>query len=210
MEGFAAAAAVTFAVIFLAELGDKSQLMALTFTMRYRAAVVLAGVVLATLATQTFSVAVGHGLGVVAPAGWTTLVAGLAFVGFGVWTYYDARQTHPAVPVEEGAAAPERGSRGQGRLAILRLPVLAIAGMIFLAELGDKTMLATITLAAQYGWQATWIGSVLGMISADALAVVIGRWLGRRVPTRVIGYVAAALFLAVGLWLVADGAMQLR
>ena len=75
----------------------------------------------------------------------------------------------------------------------------------FLAELGDKTMLATITLATQEGWLGTWIGSTLGMVLADALAIVVGAVLGRHLPEKVIKYGAAALFAIFGLLLIAEG-----
>ena len=71
-------------------------------------------------------------------------------------------------------------------------------GVVFVAELGDKTMLATITLATQYGWFGTWVGSTVGMVAADVLAIVVGRWLGTRLPERVVAYGAAALFALVG------------
>ena len=75
----------------------------------------------------------------------------------------------------------------------------------FLAELGDKTMLATITLATQHGWLGTWIGSTVGMVAADALAIVVGRMLGKHLPEKVIRYGAAAVFAVFGLLLIADG-----
>ena len=76
----------------------------------------------------------------------------------------------------------------------------------FLAELGDKTMLATITLATQEGWLGTWIGSTVGMVAADALAIVVGAVLGKKLPEKVIKYGAAALFALFGVLLVLEGA----
>ncbi|WP_278260005.1 TMEM165/GDT1 family protein [Nocardioides convexus] len=67
-------------------------------------------------------------------------------------------------------------------------------------------MLATITLATQEGWFGTWIGSTVGMVAADALAIGVGALLGRRLPEKVIAYGAAALFALFGLLLIADGA----
>ena len=75
----------------------------------------------------------------------------------------------------------------------------------FLAELGDKTMLATITLATQEGWLGTWIGSTVGMVAADALAIVVGALLGRKLPEKVITYGAAALFAIFGVLLIVEG-----
>ena len=84
--------------------------------------------------------------------------------------------------------------------------MLAVGVAFFLAELGDKTMLATITLATQEGWLGTWVGSTLGMVLADALAIGVGALLGRNLPERAIRYGAAAAFLVFGLLLIADGA----
>jgi Ca2+/H+ antiporter, TMEM165/GDT1 family len=75
----------------------------------------------------------------------------------------------------------------------------------FLAELGNKTMLATITLATQEGWLGTWIGSTVGMVAADALAIVVGAVLGKKLPEHVIKWGAAGLFALFGQLLIADG-----
>jgi Ca2+/H+ antiporter, TMEM165/GDT1 family len=191
VEGFLVAVAVSFGVIFVAELGDKSQLMALTFATRYRAATVLAGISAATAVVHLISVAIGYGLGAALPTAWIGLAAGLAFLFFGVWTLRGDRLT------DEERARAARDARSA---------VWAVAGAFFLAELGDKTMLATITLATQHGWFGTWIGSTVGMVAADALAILVGRLLGRRLPERAIRYGAAALFGVIGAWLIADAA----
>ena len=86
MDGVLVASAVSFGVVFVAELGDKSQLMALTFATRYRALPVLVGITLATAVVHAVSVAVGHGLGAALPTGWIALTAAVAFAGFGAWT----------------------------------------------------------------------------------------------------------------------------
>lgn len=83
--------------------------------------------------------------------------------------------------------------------------MVAVAITFFLPELGDKTMLATITLAAKEAWFGTWLGSTIGMVAADALAVVVGSALGMKLPERVIQLVAALAFLVFGLVLVNQG-----
>ena len=70
-------------------------------------------------------------------------------------------------------------------------------------------MLATITLATDYGWFGTWLGSTLGMVAADALAIVVGRALGKRLPEKAIAYGAAALFFLFGIWLGIEAIAQL-
>src|SRR5688500_12449848 len=194
MDGFLLAFAVSFGVVFVAELGDKSQLMALAFATRYRALPVLVGITLATTAVHLVSVAVGHGLGAALPTGWIALVSAVAFVGFGAWTLRGDRLT---------AGGRARADRATGSA------VVTSAVAFFLAELGDKTMLATITLATQYGWFGVWVGSTLGMVAADALAIVVGRKLGRLLPERAVAIGAAVLFFLFGTSLAVDAAGQL-
>ncbi|PZG18488.1 hypothetical protein C1I95_13475 [Micromonospora craterilacus] len=195
MEGFLVALAVSFGVIFVAELGDKSQLMALAFATRYRTVPILIGITVATAVVHLASVAIGHSLGAALPTGWISLLAGLAFIGFGLWTLRGDTLTEE----EKGKAA--KGGKSA---------VLAVGVAFFLAELGDKTMLATITLATQYGWFGTWIGSTIGMVAADALAIIVGRLLGRKLPERTIKFGAAALFAISGIWLIVEAVAQLR
>jgi putative Ca2+/H+ antiporter (TMEM165/GDT1 family)/protein-S-isoprenylcysteine O-methyltransferase Ste14 len=194
MDGFLIAFAVSFGVVFVAELGDKSQLMALAFATRYRALPVLVGITLATTAVHLLSVAVGHGLGSALPTGWIALVAAVAFVGFGAWTLRGDRLT----ATERAKAERATGSA-----------VVTSSVAFFLAELGDKTMLATITLATQHGWFGVWVGSTIGMVAADALAILVGRKLGRLLPERTVQIGAAVLFFLFGGSLAVDAAGRL-
>lgn len=181
------------AVIFVAELGDKSQLMAMTFAARYRARDVLIGITVATAVVHLASVGIGFWIGdaFADSQGAISVVAGLAFLGFAAWTLRGDE-------LSEDEADRARRSTGAA--------IIAVGVAFFLAELGDKTMLATITLATQEGWLGTWIGSTVGMVAADALAIGVGAVLGKRLPERTIRYGAAALFAAFGVLLVLDGA----
>ena len=181
---------VSTGVIFLAELGDKSQLMAMTFATRFKARTVLLGITLATAVVHLLSVALGGLIGDAVPTDALAVAAGLAFLGFAAWTLRGDTLTE-----EERAKA----SRATGSA------LLAVGLAFFLAELGDKTMLATITLATDYGWVGTWVGSTLGMVLADALAILVGLWLGRSLPDKVLKYGAAAAFAVFGVLLVLDG-----
>jgi Ca2+/H+ antiporter, TMEM165/GDT1 family len=189
MDGVLAALAISFGVIFVAELGDKSQLMAMTFATRFRPWPVLLGISVATTVVHAFSVGIGYGLGASLPTDWISLVAGLAFLAFGAWTLRGDSLT------DEERGKAERTTRSA---------IVAVSVAFFLAELGDKTMLATITLATQHGWFGTWIGSTVGMVAADALAILVGRLLGKRLPEQAIKYGAAALFAVFGLWLIVE------
>jgi putative Ca2+/H+ antiporter (TMEM165/GDT1 family) len=185
---------VSFGVIFVAELGDKSQLMALTFATRFSIRSVLIGITLATAIVHLVSVAIGYGLGAALPTGWINLVAALAFIVFAFWTLRGDTLTE-----EEQDKVNRVGKRA----------IIAVGTAFFLAELGDKTMLATITLATDHGWFGTWIGSTLGMVAADALAIVVGRALGKRLPENIIKIGAAALFFIFGIWLTIEAITQL-
>ena len=195
MDGFLVATALSFAVIFVAELGDKSQLMALTFATRFKPVPVLIGITVATAVVHAVSVGIGYGLGTTLPTGWISLVAGLAFLAFGAWTLRGDKLTDD----EKTKAERSNGSA-----------ILAVGGAFFLAELGDKTMLATITLATQHGWFGTWLGSTIGMVAADALAILVGRLLGRHLPEKTIKYGAAALFAIFGIWLLVEAVIELN
>ena len=140
--------AVSSAAIFVAELGDKSQLMAMTFATRFRAWQVLVGITLATALVHLASVALGFGVGELLPTDWIGLVAGIAFFGFAAWTL---RGDHLTEDEQNKAARTARSA------------VVAVSAAFFLAELGDKTMLATVTLATQHDWLGTWIGSTVGI-----------------------------------------------
>jgi Ca2+/H+ antiporter, TMEM165/GDT1 family len=185
---------VSFGVIFVAELGDKSQLMALTFATRFSIRPVLIGITIATAIVHLVSVAIGYGLGAALPTGWINLAAAIAFIVFGLWTLRGDTLTE-----DEQDKVNRVGKRA----------IIAVGTAFFLAELGDKTMLATITLATDYGWFGTWIGSTLGMVAADALAIVVSMALGKRLPEKVIAYGAAALFFAFGVWLAIEAIAQL-
>jgi putative Ca2+/H+ antiporter (TMEM165/GDT1 family) len=181
---------LSFGVIFVAELGDKSQLMAMAFAARYRAIEVLIGITLATAVVHAVSVLVGAVVGASLPTDAIAVIAGVAFLGFAAWTLRGDE-------LDEDEAA--RASR------TARSAIVAASVAFFLAELGDKTMLATITLATNEGALGTWAGSTLGMVAADALAIVVGQQLGHRLPERAIRIGASLAFVVFGVVLIAEG-----
>ena len=182
---------LAFGIIFVAELGDKSQLMALAFAARYRALPILIGITIATAIVHAVSVGIGAALGVAMPTRAINLVAGLAFFAFAAWTI----------------RGDELGEDEQARVSRSpRSAIIAASFAFYLAELGDKTMLATITLATKEGLFGTWAGSTVGMVAADALAIGVGKQLGSRLPERTIKIAAAITFVVFGLILVVDAA----
>jgi putative Ca2+/H+ antiporter (TMEM165/GDT1 family) len=181
---------LSFAVIFVAELGDKSQLMALAFATRYRAIDVLIGVSLATLLVHLGSVVLGATVAAALPTQAIAIVGGLAFFVFAAWTLRGDTLD------EDEASKPNRTA---GSI------ILLVGTAFFLAELGDKTMLATITLATREEAVGTWLGSTAGMVVADAIAIAVGKVFGSRLPERLIRYGAAAAFVVFGALLLAEG-----
>lgn len=181
---------LSFAVIFVAELGDKSQLMAMTFATRYRFWTVIGAITAATALVHLFSVGLGNVVGLALPTTPINIFAGIAFVLFGLWTLRGDELS------EEEESKADRSTRSA---------FFAVAIAFFLAELGDKTMLATVTLATTNGWFGTWIGSTVGMVAADALAIGVGALLGKALPEKVIKIGAAILFFLFGAWLIIEG-----
>lgn len=174
-------------LVFIAELGDKTQLVALGFGARHRLAPVLTGIALAYMATNLLSVIVGGLLGATLPTRAIGLGGGVLFLAFAAWTL---RQHEEAIG--------DRGT-GTGHRSI----AMSVAGAMFIAELGDKTMLATATLAAQGSPVLVWIGATIGIILSGALGVLLGRAFGARLPERATLIGSAVLFAVFGLVLIA-------
>lgn len=173
---------VSLGIVFVAELGDKTQLVAMAFATRYSAKVVLGAVLVATLVVHLFSVFLGEAASSVLPVFWVQVAAGLSFIGFGFWTL-------------RGDELSDEETRKTSRFG----PFLTVAVTFFLAELGDKTMLTTISIATQYhSFVGVWLGSSLGMVLADGGAIAVARLLGKRLPERAIKLGAAAIFFASG------------
>lgn len=173
-------------LVFVAELGDKTQLVALGFGARHRLAPVLTGVVIAYMATNLLSVVVGGLLGATLPTRAIGLGGGVLFLGFAAWTLWK----------DDGDGDEEGAATGNGSI------VLSVATAMFVAELGDKTMLATATLAAQGNPVLVWIGATVGIILAGTLGVLLGRVFGARLPERATRIGSAVLFAAFGLALI--------
>jgi Ca2+/H+ antiporter, TMEM165/GDT1 family len=174
-------------LVFVAELGDKTQLVALGFGARHRLAPVLTGVAIAYMATNLLSVVIGGLLGATLPTRVIGLGGGVLFLGFAAWTLWK----------DDGDGEEEGATTGNGSI------VLSVATAMFVAELGDKTMLATATLAAQGNPVLVWIGATVGIILAGTLGVLLGRVLGARLPERATRIGSAVLFAVFGVALIA-------
>ncbi len=188
-----AATLLSVGVVFLAELGDRSQLIAMTYALRYRWWVVLTGVAIAACTVHGISVTVGHFLGATLPTRPIAFASAAAFLAFAVWAW------------REGGTDDDVSATHASRFALL-----TVVSSFVLAEMSDKTTLATLTLASDHDWTGVWIGSTLGMILADGLAIAVGTLLHQRLPHQLLHAVASLLFLIFGLWMLFDSALGWR
>lgn len=174
--------ATSFGIIFLAELGDKTQLTAMALALRFPWRRIFLGIALAFAILNLGAVLVGKLLFALLPIFWIKLVSGGLFLFFGVATLR-------AVPDEE-EGAPKVHAASAFRTAFL---------MILMAELGDKTQLVTASLAAQNPSQlSVFAGSTLALWAVSLMGIFLGAQLVRVVPVRYIHRAAGALFLIFG------------
>lgn len=183
----------TVAVV-LAEMGDKTQLLAMAFATRFRWQTVLWAVLAATLVNHLMAVAVGNVITQFLPMEWIKLVAASSFIVFALWTIRG-----DTLDGEE---------QGNGRS-----PFWTVAIAFFIAEMGDKTQLMTVALAAEeavkiggIGWIAklkqivpVWMGTTCGMMIADAFGIVVGIVLHKHIPEKFVKWLAAGCFAVFGL-----------
>jgi putative Ca2+/H+ antiporter (TMEM165/GDT1 family) len=177
-------------VVFVAELGDKTQLVVLTMGARQRIAAVIPALFVTIALLQGIAVSVGAALAEVVPDRALEIGAGLLFCGFAVWTWRGANKSDE----DDDAIA--------GRVGVLGMCVA-----FFLAELGDKTQLTAAALAADHGVVPVWIGATLGLFGATLLALVAGRALAERVSERTLSRVGAAAFALVGVFALVSAAL---
>jgi Ca2+/H+ antiporter, TMEM165/GDT1 family len=175
---------VSTGVVALAEIGDKTQLLALLLAARFRAPwPIVGGIFIATLANHALASAVGAWLVSVIGADALRWILGLSFIAMAAWTLI------PDSAPEETDSAPRYGV------------FLTTAFAFFLVEMGDKTQLATVALAAQFhSIILVVLGTTVGMMIANAPVVFAGDALMRRVPLKWIRIVAALSFAALGVY----------
>lgn len=198
---------ISFLLVGLAELGDKSQLLLLGFAARYRPLKVVLGAAIAIALLQAVSVGLGRAAGALLPERLIAIAAGALFIVFGVVTW------RSATGAEDGEEPSRTFALG---------PVLTVAAAVLLAELGDKTQLMTVSIAAdpaaavrtlgalaegihapEAGRLATafgvWLGSSLGFLAADTIAIAVGAVLGAKLPRATIARISGAVFVLFGL-----------
>ncbi len=167
--------------VVLAEMGDKTQLLAMAFASRYRWQIVMWGVFAATMANHLLAVLAGNWLTHLIPIHYIQIAASASFILFGLWTLY--------------------GDKLNNKDKCFNFsPFWTVAIAFFFAEMGDKTQLATVALAAKYMTVIPiWLGTTTGMLIADAIGIIVGIVLGKKIPERFIKWFAAIIFIAFGI-----------
>jgi putative Ca2+/H+ antiporter (TMEM165/GDT1 family) len=189
------ALAIAFGVVFVAELGDKTQLLALNFGARHSLRTVAIGLGLGYAAANIVATVVGGILGAALPERPIQIVGGLLFLGFAALAL---RRSRPGA-ADADEEVTDTVASGAGTMAVIS----TIAASIALAEMGDKTQIATATLASQSSPVGVWIGATLGAASSGMVGAVAGNFLGDRVPERALHLASAALFAAFGVAMLA-------
>ncbi|NOW90804.1 putative Ca2+/H+ antiporter (TMEM165/GDT1 family) [Clostridium beijerinckii] len=168
-------------LVVVAEMGDKTQLLAMAMVSKYKAKQVLLGVLIATILNHALAVAVGSYLNSVIPMDLVKIIAAVSFLAFGLWTIRgDKLDDEENKKVRFG-------------------PIVTVAIAFFLAEMGDKTQLMTITIAAE-NQQPIFIlmGTTVGMLIADGIGILGGAWMCKHVPDIYIKWVAGVIFIFFG------------
>lgn len=175
---------VSTGLVALAEIGDKTQLLALVLAARYRKPVpIIAGILLATLLNHTLAGALGAWLASLVQPSTLRWIVGLSFVAMAIWTLIPDKY-------EEQDASPPR-------FGVFATTLLAF----FVLEMGDKTQIATVALAAKYSSLAAVVaGTTLGMLLANVPAVLLGEVAARKLPMRIVHGIAAGIFLVLGMF----------
>ena len=173
---------ISTGIVALAEIGDKTQLLAFILAAKFRRPLpIVLGILVATIANHAFAGALGASIAQLLTPQVLRWVLGVSFIAMAVWTLIPDRFD------EDDAKLARYGVFGTTFIAF------------FLAEMGDKTQVATVALAAQYGsFVAVVAGTTLGMMVANVPAVLLGDRIAERMPVRLVHAVAAGIFALLG------------
>lgn len=194
MVDIIAAIITSFGVVFVAELGDKTQLLALGFGAQHSLRLVAIGLTLGYGIANLLAVIVGGLLGAALPERPIQIVSGLVFIGFAILALRRDDESGDEADVDSvdalgGVTGPK--------------VVASIALAIAIAEMGDKTQITTATLASQAAPIGVWIGATLGAASSGMVGAVAGRSIGHRISTRAVNVASAVLFAGFGVAMLA-------
>lgn len=182
---------VSTGLVAIAEIGDKTQLLAILLASRFRKPLpILLGILVATLANHGLAALVGHLAGDWLSGPWMRWILGLAFLAFAAWALIPDR-------LEDDEAPPALKAHSV---------FLTTTVAFFLVEMGDKTQVATVALGARFDNVPLVVaGTTLGMMLANAPAVLLGEVAARKLPLKLVRLAAAAAFAATGLWVLLAG-----
>jgi len=166
--------------VVLAEMGDKTQLLAMAFACKFRWQTVMWGVFVATAVNHLMAAAAGSYLAAIVPMSTIKIAAAVSFIIFGLWTI--------------------RGDTLEGEDKKYNFsPFWTVTIAFFMAEMGDKTQLATIALAVEYNTIIpVWMGTTIGMIISNGFGIIVGNVMGKHIPERAIKWASALIFVAFG------------
>lgn len=171
-----------FIMVFLAELGDKTQLLVMTFAAKYRWQTVMFAVLFSTILNHLVAILIGIYLNSAINMAYIHIAAAAAFLAFGASTLFSNK----------------REEKFKEKKTFIN-PFWTVAIAFFLAETGDKTQLAAITIAARFGeWGPLIIGTTLGMIAADSLGVLAGTFINNHISSERIQFFSALFFILCG------------
>jgi putative Ca2+/H+ antiporter (TMEM165/GDT1 family) len=175
------------ALVALAEMGDKTQLLAILLATRLRKPwPIIAGIFCATIANHFLAALLGHWVAGVMQAPWFQTAVALGFIAMAAWTL---------VPDSMDDDGPDHAPSSAGAF-------LTTLVAFFLVEMGDKTQIATVALGARFdNVYAVTLGTTFGMMIANVPAVLLGEALVKRIPLAPMRWAAAALFLGIGVWM---------
>ena len=180
---------IAMCYVFAAEMGDKTQFVCVAFGAKYKARVVFAAITVATALMLLVWTLLGETAGALIPQFWLNITAGMLFIIFGLWAL--KTDDHQVIEDEDKVKSKESHYG----------PFMTVAITFFLAELGDKTLLATATIAAQqHDFFQVWIGATIGMLAADAIGLFLGKALKGRISEKFLSYATAAIFILTGIY----------
>lgn len=171
-----------FIMVFLAELGDKTQLLVMTFAAKYKWQTVMFAVLFSTILNHLVAILIGIYLNSAITMAYIHIAAAAAFLAFGASTLFSNK----------------REEKFKEKKTFIN-PFWTVAIAFFLAETGDKTQLAAITIAARFGtWGPLIIGTTLGMVAADSLGVLAGTFINKHISSERIQIFSALFFILCG------------
>ena len=163
-------------------MGDKTQLLAMAFAAKYRWQTVMWAVFVATAVNHLMAAAAGSYLAAIVPMAYIKTAAAVSFIIFGLWTI-------------RGDTLGDEDKRFNFS------PFWTVAVAFFIAEMGDKTQLATVALAVKFNTIIrVWIGTTIGMVISNAIGIIVGNVMGKHIPERAIKWFSALVFIAFGIY----------